>query len=633
MLTDKIKQACQILANMGIRYFSYRLFYELQRKTGLLKRKFPTDGLLRANALAMTKNIIPLTEWKTSAQPFFFSSREAVTFEKKPTDTLKEAFNNILSGKIQFFSYQYFDLGLDYDLVTNPDSGFRYDIRKHWTQINDLSKEAGDIKYVWEKSRFSFLYTIIRYDYHFDEDHSQFVFQQITDWIDKNPLNCGPNYKCSQEISLRILNWIFALYFYKNSPNLTEDLFSKIIQSIYWQLHHVYNNINFSIITVRNNHAITETLTLYIVSALFPQFPNASQWKEKGKNLFEEEIAYQIYDDGTYLQFSMNYHRVVVQLLTWAIRIAGLNGDQFNNIVYEKAYKSLNFLYQCQEDSNGYLPNYGSNDGALFFKLSVNDYRDYRPQLDALHILLTGKPLYQTIYEDRFWYGKENSFRFQLLKKQQGILQFETGGYYLIREPETLTFIRCGRHKDRPAHADNLHLDVWYKGENILVDGGTYKYNTDDESAKYFGGTESHNTVMLDDYDQMLKGPRFVWLNWSQAIKAKVTEYNDYYEFTGEVSCFTYLDPQIIHQRSIRKYKNKPEWEIEDHIKNKPESVFMKQIWHTPDTKILNFISPQPAKVKKSYCSLYYGQKEMIDQIIFYTDIQEGSISTKINVI
>jgi hypothetical protein len=122
---------------MGIRYVSYRIFYELKRKTGILKRKFPIHP--------QPIHCLNLAEWRTSAQPFFFSSRETISMGKKPNNTLKEAFNNILSGKIPFFSYQYFDLGNDYDWVTNPDSGFRYDIRKHWTEINDYNKEAGDI--------------------------------------------------------------------------------------------------------------------------------------------------------------------------------------------------------------------------------------------------------------------------------------------------------------------------------------------------------------------------------------------------------------------------------------------------------------------------------------------------------
>jgi hypothetical protein len=39
-------------------------------------------------------------------------------------------------------------------------------IYKHWSQIPDLSEEAGDIKFVWEKTLFSYLYNILRYDIH-----------------------------------------------------------------------------------------------------------------------------------------------------------------------------------------------------------------------------------------------------------------------------------------------------------------------------------------------------------------------------------------------------------------------------------------------------------------------------------
>ena len=50
------------------------------------------------------------------------------------------------------------------------------------------------------------------------------------------------------------------------------EIFKRIINSIYWQIDHVYKNINFSRKTVRNNHAITETLSLYLSGLLFPFF-------------------------------------------------------------------------------------------------------------------------------------------------------------------------------------------------------------------------------------------------------------------------------------------------------------------------------------------------------------------------
>ena len=40
---------------------------------------------------------------------------------------------------------------------------------------------------------------------------------EIDSWIKNNPINQGPNYLCSQEISIRLMNWIFAIYFYSES--------------------------------------------------------------------------------------------------------------------------------------------------------------------------------------------------------------------------------------------------------------------------------------------------------------------------------------------------------------------------------------------------------------------------------
>src|SRR5690606_32684661 len=146
-----------------------------------------------------------------------------------------------------------------------------------------------------------------RYDYHFNVDLSEFVFSDIESWIDANPTNQGPNWRCSQEISLRILNWCYALFYYENATALTEDRWKKMQHVIYASVHHVYHHINFSRIAVRNNHAITETLFLTVSHLLFPFIPETKKWAEQGLKWFEQEIGYQVYSDGTFLQFSMNY--------------------------------------------------------------------------------------------------------------------------------------------------------------------------------------------------------------------------------------------------------------------------------------------------------------------------------------
>lgn len=628
---SSIKTKLNVLKSKSPRYVLFRGCFAAQQKTGLLQLKFPTQ--LKA------VRIPSLEEWREDnglggvvIGSWFFKDRNSLNIPKRKNPELKEKMEHLLKGDVLFFSKTWKPLGLDYDWVTNPDTGYKYDIHQHWTKIESLSEEAGDIKFTWEKSRFSWLLTICRYDYHFEEDHSEFVISQILDWIDKNPLNCGPNYKCSQETSIRLNNWVFALHFYKNSNALTEERWNKILTSIYWQILHVYNNINYSRIAVRNNHAITETLTLYLMGLLFPMLPGASKWKRNGKRWFEQEIEYQIETDGTYLQDSMNYHRVVAQLLTYAIAIADANGKRFSDVVYERAYQSINFLYQCQEPSNGWLPNYGSNDGALFFPLSMADYRDYRPQLDALHGLLTGESLYGDYLEDACWVGHQvPAFRkaFPKIEKQMGIVKFEKSGFYLIRERDTLTFIRCGLFKTNGS-TDQLHMDVWYKGENVLMDSGTFQYNTTAELKRYFAGTESHNTVMLGDYDQMLKGPRFMWFYPPTVSPVEVKEENLHYLFEGSIIAFKQMNGEGVKiHRKVKKVKGNPEWEITDRIEKVPEGVKMRQLWHTNSDKV-KFASDGERKEKAGLYSDYYGVKEENQQIEFVSSNQ--MINTKITI-
>lgn len=656
----------QLLKNMGLRYVWFRLTYEIHRRTGLLKLKFPTQPPMAT--------FIGLKAWKALSVKFFFESRAALLSEKQPfgeiSTSLKTQIAEYRRGSFLFFSAQYYPVA---DWVTNPASGFRYDTTKHWTEISDFSTTAGDIKYVWEKSRFAFIYPLIRYDFKSGEDFSETIFTEIESWIESNPINCGPNWRCSQEISLRVLNWTFALHYYKNTNALTESRFQKISHDIYWQMRHVEANIDFSRIAVRNNHAITETLTLYLVGLLYPHYPESKRWKSKGKRWFEEEVAYQVYEDGTFLQFSMNYHRVVVQLLTWAIRLAELNNERFTEVVYKRAHQSLIFLRACQDETTGWLPNYGNNDGALFFPLNDAHFRDYRPQLSALAAVLgeEGSGL-----EDEFWYGggsqqpvirrdqgaesKEQGARDKVLGTHDSALDthvFSQGGYFTLKEADTLTFIRCGAYKDRPFQADNLHLDIWVNGENIMRDAGSYLYNTDEKWVKYFAGTASHNTVMLGEYDQMCKGPRFVWYDWVkeangrwqlvigdqqwavgsrqsavgnttfnvQRQKSNVKSQLSSVHFEGTIKAFGHLGENIYHRRCVTKAAGEQSWMIEDWLENVPEGFPMHQIWHPSDAFFDNFSiqafdqegQELTVAVTEGWYSSMYGCKEPTRRLVF----------------
>jgi Heparinase II/III-like protein/Heparinase II/III N-terminus len=609
-----LKTALQLLQNMGLRYVWFRVGYEIKRRTGLLKRVFPTKVKSQTWATLQT--------WQQLPTSFFDFDRIA---PRTLSASLADEVAQYEQGKLLFFGAQYYDVP---NWHINPDTRHQYNPNQHWTEIADLSATAGDIKYVWEKSRFSVVYSLIRYDFHANEDMSEVIFAEIDSWIAANPVNCGPNWRCSQEISLRVLNWTFALHYYKNSPALTPARFEAIVDSVYWQMKHVAQNIDFSRIAVRNNHAITETLTLYLVGLLYPFFDESPRWKQQGKRWFEEEIAYQIYEDGTFLQFSMNYHRVVVQLLTWGLQLAHLNHERFAKVVYDRARASLHFLQTCQDPVTGWLPNYGNNDGALFFRLNNAHYRDYRPQLNALAAVLN---LPAEWHEDLQWYGIQiSNLKSQIsnnIAPNLELTSFPNSGYYVLREGPSLTFLRCGSYQNRPFQADNLHLDIWINGQNLLRDAGSYKYNTDERWTRYFAGTASHNTVMLDSFDQMQKGGRFVWYNWTKNASGAWTEKPDCWVFEGKINAFEQAGKGIYHHRRVTKMKHKNHWIVEDTLENAPAHLPMHQIWHPMPQYNERFEfrafddngqQIEPTQTEGWYSSLY-GQKELAPRLVFST--------------
>ena len=126
-----LKLAIQLCQNMGARYVVYRVRHEIERRLGWLKKNHPTSLQFRQP--------INKERWKISKNNFVIGSREELTIPRNQNPLLKEKAQRILHGQIPFFNAEWKDLGKNYDWVTNPSNGYRYDITKHWSEIPDLS--------------------------------------------------------------------------------------------------------------------------------------------------------------------------------------------------------------------------------------------------------------------------------------------------------------------------------------------------------------------------------------------------------------------------------------------------------------------------------------------------------------
>lgn len=548
-----IRDVWCVIREMGPGWLAWRTLYEAELRSGLMRKRFRPASVDRLLARSLGVKASDLDHyvferWRQTDSHFFLDrdlSRYRVGIAN-PRRVLEIA-DAALEGKFLFFSHWWAVLGNPPDWLLNPLNGVRYSGDTHWSLILDLSPELGDIKYVWEASRFSHVYYFVRaYALTGDERYAEGFWRNIESWIEANPPELGPNWRCGQEIAIRSFAWIFGFYSFRNCRASTPERVALLLKHLWYNAVHIERNHWYALRCVRNNHSLSEAAGLFTIGTLFPFFRESPRWRRKGFNHLVREAMWQIYPDGTYVQHSTNYSRLVVQLFTWCLRVGQLNGFDFPEPLQKRLLKLISFLVSVQDLRTRRVPNYGPNDGALLFPLSSCDYLDYRPAMNALHLTITGQRLYERgpWDEEAAWFCRPSFLEPPVTSPQPSrlsnissvasnavfartstalpseclrssrSLHFPVGGYYVLRGRETFGMVRCGKHRHRPAHADMLHLDVWFGSHNVLVDPGTFSYNLPGKWASYFVGTGSHNTVTVDERDQMKKGPRFVRTRW-----------------------------------------------------------------------------------------------------------------------
>ena len=620
-----LRDALYLIQNFGLNWFLFRSGYEFRRRTGMLKRRFPACSRGALSLSHWVKQGIPTSPdaymayrqresnviAREAKQPvrFFFESEAQSRYSdsilaiqgQAHLELLAEV-DKIKTGVLKYFEHQEVFIGFPPKWNLNPPLlspplikggkggiGREAPANSHWTDIPDFS-DIGDIKLIWEPSRFGVAYKLVRaYWCTGDETYPYIFWELVNSWREANPPQRGPNWKCGQEAAFRIMAWVFAFYGLANSPHSTPEQMATLAAMIAAHAQRIERNIAYAR-SQKNNHAISEGVGLWTVGVLFPEFKAAKKWRKLGRRVIEEEAQRQIYDDGSYIQHSMNYHRLMLQDYLWAVRLGQINGYDFSAELLDSLRMATEFIYQMMDLKTGRVQNYGSNDGALILPLNNCDYLDYRPVVQAMSYLLDQKRRFEAgpWDEDLIWLFGVEALNASSKKPalEQGIEQksinAHAGGYYTLRGSKSWGMIRCHTYRDRPCHADMLHFDLWYNGVNLLRDAGTYQYYCEPPWEHYFKSTAAHNTVEIDGKDQMEKGPRFLWYNWTKSNLRHSEQLpqldGDYWE--GEHYGYCQGKEPVIHRRTVIRLGDR--WIIIDDILGDGEHDVVLR-WHLAD--------------------------------------------------
>ena len=424
---------------------------------------------------------------------------------------LIETADKATEGIILGFSSFELNYGNPIDWQLSPLTGKRCDEKQKWYRIPDFDKERGDIKAIWEASRFSHFITLSRaYLLTGDVKYYKAFNDQLKSWLEKNSYGYGANFKCSQECSLRMVNGLLAYTVFRRAGIATDADASNIKDLIDRCYRKVLSNFFYAYKCIKNNHTISELMGM-IVGAWCAE---DEKQLDKAYKLLDEVIDEQFMADGGYRQFSFNYQRLAMQDLEVVMSID--TGRKITDKCRDKIKNSAMLMYQCQDES-GDVPNYGNNDGALVFPLSSCGYRDFRPIINTSYALSTGKQIYEEgkHQEELIWFSggkKLEEYKTAHITRQSS--QFAGAGLFTIRGDRSWALVVSNDYTSRPGHMDQNHIDLWIDGLNVLCDAGTYSYASDE--GRKLVRNENHNTAIVERKPQMNSRGPFLIYDWTR---------------------------------------------------------------------------------------------------------------------
>ena len=301
------------------------------------------------------------------------------------------------------------------------------------------------------------------------------VQQIILGWIQSNPKDSGGVGWDAYPTSLRLINWL-SCYGYLET-DLDEDFKKQMLDSLKVQYAHLATRLEKHLL---GNHYFENLKTLVICGVFFQD----SAMTKAALTELKKECAEQILSDGMHFELSPMYHKIILEDMLRtadALRRTGTGDGQLEQYLQPM----VDVAYSLEE---------GLERIPLF-----NDCGDnITKSLDAL--LLTAKDVFNI----------EPRYRSQL--PDSGYYIFKTGDWKIIVDAGQPGPVYLPGH----AHCDAMSFELFHKGKPVLVNCGTYAYQSEDRLD--YKSTAAHNTVMRKGVEQSQ-----CWGSFRMGRRAKVS--------------------------------------------------------------------------------------------------------------
>jgi hypothetical protein len=385
-------------------------------------------------------------------------------------------------------------------------------------------QRSGDHKYVWELNRHQHLVLLaqawaLTNDARFPIE----IQSQIESWATQNPFLHSINWASALEVAMRALSWIWVLHFCGDT--LPKDMLGTLLLE-----HGVAISQNLSTYFAPNTHILGEAVALHAVGLALGR----ASWIKRGASIVDRELKAQVLDDGFHFELSLYYHLYALDMFTFHAALRE-NPAHFQPVLSKMA--RVMGLLQSQD---GVFPLIGDDDGGRFF-----------------HPYGVRRQFARTIATPGDFCEHLASSGLSVFRRGHAHVTFDCGG-----------FSRGGAGH---SHADSLSLTLRVRGQDVLVDPGTYTYVADRRARDWFRGTSAHSTIRLGGQDQADPVNPFRWENKPRVRRTETSAWR------AAAEC-SYRD--WVHTRSV-DWSSQQRLQIRDNVAGPQGCGTLQQNWHS----------------------------------------------------
>lgn len=551
-LSQSLPNLIKALLELGPRPLGLYAAYRLGLASGYYRRRSVPRGDLTAGHVRLRVDALPLPSKEQLL---------GVLGEDGRAHALAEA-DAVVAGRVRLFG------GAERPLELGPRAPLA-----HWTEYARGARavEVEDVKLVWEPARFGWAFPLVRaYALTSASRYAAAFWAHCGRFWDANPPYLGPHWVSAQEVAIRLIALTFAARALGADPESTPERTARLGRSIAAHAERLPLTLAYAR-AQNNNHLLVEAAGLYTAGWALPDHPSADRWKASGWAWWNRALQSQIDARGGYVQHSANYHRLMLQAALWVALVAAVQEQPLPSETRARLGLASDWLLHLLDPETGRAPNLGPNDGAYFLPLTGAPIADYRPVAAAAALAFREERPFPTgpWDETAFWLVPEADRR---LKAARAVDLRDRKGRRGAVRPHVLVspvgnswaYLRAARFSGRPGHADQLHLDLWWRGQNVARDPGTYSYNAPPPWQNALSGAAVHNSVTVARRDQMRRAGRFLWLDRAQArvVRHEVDSEGRLIELAAEHD--GYRDLAVKHRRTVRAREGG--WDVEDEI-------------------------------------------------------------------